>query len=350
MPLSTFQTSQNRLSFEGALTTTEVAALAANQSLEILQTSGPSDIKTWELLNASLFKLRPDVGLRVYGHYDSCCNLSFVSKLTNLRKFSADCLSEASGIDSVLSLENLERLDIGIFNLDNFDFLANIDASRLTHLSLGATRSKKPNLKFLSRFSLLEQLYVEGHKKEIDVIGELKKLKDLTLRSITVPSLNFLRNLSQLWSLDIKLGGISNLDDLAPLTGIKYLELWQIKGLSNISSISQMSGLQNIFLQSLSQVKSLPNLSRLSSLKRLNLENMRGLMDLSALATAPALEEFIYVSAQGREPSEFASLLSIGRMKRMSVGFGSEKKNLELKLMQEIAGVDSYRYSPFVYK
>ena len=349
MPLIDCQTSADRVNFEGALTSDEVDALVADPKLKVLQTAKPSDSKTWELLSSHFFSVRPNVELRIYGHYQSSCDLAFLAHLPNLRRFSADCLIKATGVEHIARLAELEHLSVGIYSLDSFDFLLELNPDRLTHLSLGATFSKKPGLRALERFRGIENLYIEGQSKDIEVVGTLKCLQDLTLRSITVPSLGFLINLPRLWSLDIKLGGTTNLSELAYLTRVKYLELWQIKGLCDLSPIAKMVGLQFLFLQSLRNVERLPDLSRLTALRRVIVENMKGLNDLSTLAAAPALEEFLYISAQRREPKQFAELLAKGNLKRMLVGFGSARKNAEIEEMQKAAGVASYTHHPFQY-
>ena len=50
-------------------------------------------------------------------------------------------------------------------------------------------------------------MHLDGQSKDIEVLGELDKLEDVTLRSITTPDLSYLARLRNLWSLDIKLGG-----------------------------------------------------------------------------------------------------------------------------------------------
>jgi len=101
MPLIDIQTPTERLDFEGSLTPSEIDSLVANKKLQILQTSKPSDSNTWNLLNSRLFSVRTDVELRVYGHYGASCDLSFVAQLPNLRRFAADCLIEATGVEFI---------------------------------------------------------------------------------------------------------------------------------------------------------------------------------------------------------------------------------------------------------
>lgn len=349
MPLAQNSLSEDRVQFYRSLTAAVIAELVANKKLKVLQTPNPVDIRTWRLLNDQFFAVRPDVELRIYGHYEKLCDLTFLEKMGNVRRFEANCLMEATGVESIAHLKKLESLSIGIYGLESFEFLRDLDTTQLTSLSLAATFSKKPSLSIIAHCAGIKQLYIEGHSKDIEVVSNLIRLQDLTLRSVTVPSLAFLRGLTELWSLDIKLGGTKNLDDLSCMPGIKYLELWQIKGLSDLTPIGAMTGLQFLFLQALRNVQQLPNLSRLSALRRICLENMKGLKDLTFLMTAPALEELVHVSAQGREPQQYADLIAKGTLKRLIVGFGSNRKNNELRAMMNKAGVQEYQHSAFSF-
>ncbi len=349
MPLANFPSSPDRVTFRHSLSAAEIALLVADTKLRVLQTSDIVDPKTWDLLNSVFFAKRPDVELRVFSFGSKTCDLSFTSHLTNVRRFSADCLIKATGIEHLARLIDVESLAIGIRDLETFDFLREVQHSKLRRLSLMATLSKKPDLKVIEHFPLLDTIYIEGQSKNIEVLENLSLLEDLTLRSITVPSLSFLRGLPKLWSLDIKLGGIKNLNHLSGLPGLKYLELWQIKGLSDLGVIAELPGLQYLYLQALKNVERLPSLSTLTALRRLYLENLKGLTDLSFLETAPMLEELVHVAAQGREPSQYANILRKGALKRLRVGFGSKRKNDELHAMMEAAGVDEFQFEEFQF-
>ena len=150
---------------------------------------------------------------------------------------------EAKGIETVSELKNLEVLGVGIYNLESFEFLENIN-SNIKELYLEKTKSKKPKISMISRFSQLESLYLESQQKGIEVINSLKKLKKITLRSITTRNLEYLENLNELWRIELKLGGIKEFDSLKKIPNLKYLELWQIRGLNNLNFISELFKLQ----------------------------------------------------------------------------------------------------------
>lgn len=255
----------------------------------------------------------------------------------------------AEGVEYLSALEQLEELSIGIYSLNSFDFLKAIP-NGLKALSLGATKSKKPRLELLVRFQSLTKLYIEGQEHGIDVITELRELEDLTLRSISTPNLEYLLTLPRLRSLNIKLGGIKSLSAIAGKESIQYLELWRIRGLSDISVISSLTGLQYLFLQDLRNVSSIPDLSKLTKLRRIHLENMKGLEDVSAIRHAPALEQFIHVSAQNIPPEKYGDLLLKPSLRELFVGFGSEKKNQEFNSLVMRSGKSQYRRTQFVFQ
>lgn len=340
--------SKTRCQFRGSLSAAEVRSLAEDKNLGTLQTSYPVEPETWDLLNEKFFAKRHDVELRVYGFYGSVCDLSFLTQLSNVRHFSADCLMKATGIENIAGLKNLESLGVGIFSLEDFDFLAYLP-TQLRYLFLGATKSKRPRLGHLSRFRELRELYIEAQQKDLEVIEGLAALEDLTLQSISLANLQFLRSLRHLWSLDIKLGGLRDLSALDGLNQIKYLELWQVRGLCDINVISTMLGLQHLFLQSLPHVTELPDLSKLKSLRCIHLQNMKGLRQLKSIATAPALEAFYHTQASGMQPEMYEEILKLSTLKSVMVGLGSGKKNELFENMAARHGIEFSKMEPFVF-
>jgi len=317
---------RQRLNLEQKLTRAEVEGLASDPALKVIQCDSPIEPPTWDLLNEVLFVRRPEIELRLYGFYSSVCDLSFLHQITNVRRFSADCLRNVVGIEHLACMVNLDELSIGVFNIESFDFLELIPVG-IKSLSLEVTKSKKPRLDALVRFRSLRKLYLEGQQQGIEVLSELPTLEEITLRSISTKDLNYVSGLQRLWSLDVKLGGIRDFSSIAGKQSIKYLELWQIRGLSDLGFISSLTGLQYLFLQSMRNVTKVPDLSKLSRLRRLHLENMKGLKDVSAIAHAPVLEEFSHFSAQNVAPEMYSDLLKMTSLKSVRVGFGSRKKN-----------------------
>lgn len=327
----------------------DLRPLANDPITSSIQFSSPLNEQEIGLLEDVIFSQRPDIALRVYGHYLEECNLSFLRRMPSLRKVSADCLRNAKGIEVVTELKNLETLGIGIFELDNFDFLYEINPN-LKQLYLHQTRSKKPKIDAIARFANLKELYLEAQSKGIDAVNSLKKLKEITLRSISSPNLDFLSGLKELWSVDVKLGGIKDFSALKSLPNLKYLELWQVREFSDITFNSDLTALQHLFIQSLPNIKELPNFNKLNKLRRLEFENLKGLNKVDSLRTASSLTEFIYTMAQNQEPENLLPVLENKSVKSVFCMFGSDKKNNRFKELADKFGKGQYEYSKFLYQ
>jgi len=338
-----------RAQLTGALDADEIDRLAANPRVKVLQTSDPVEPSFWPVLDESLFARRPDVELRLYGFYSEPCDLSFASRLTHVRRFAAEDLMDASGVEHVARIPALESLSLGIFSLQSFDVLRSVNPG-LRSLALGQTRSRKPDLQPLSRFADLRDLFIEGHRKSIEVLSGLHALESVTLRSVTAPDLSFLRPLDRLWSLDLKLGGITDLSAIAGMAGLKYLEVWQILGLDDVGVVGELPGLQNLLLQSLRRVEALPALHAAGSLRRVTLENMSGLRSLAPLEHAPALEELLLFDAPQFGPEDLLPVLRNQSLKRAAIGLGSDRKNRGARELMAQHGVAECARSGFAYR
>lgn len=172
--------SRDRIEFHKSITKNEINSIISSKDVRVLQVSAPVELNSWVLINDLLLSERPDIEIRVYGHYSQNCDLSFIRNITNVKNLSIDCLPQASNIEMLGHLEKLDTLSVGIYSLEDFKFLDSLPDS-LTKLSLQATKSKKPNLIGLNRFSNLKELYLEEQQKGIEVIGGLKSLQKLTL-------------------------------------------------------------------------------------------------------------------------------------------------------------------------
>ena len=304
----------------------DLESLAINDQVKTIQFSHPLSLGEIEMLEALVFSRRKDIMLRVYGYDNQICNLSFLNKVPSLRRFSADCLSQAKGIESVAELKYLELLGVGIYNLDSFDFLDKITPN-LKELYLYRTESKKPDISGISRFTKLEKFYLERHQRGIDSLRDLKDLKEITLHSISTPNLDYLSDLPALWSVAIKLGGIKAFDSLKHIPNLKSLELWHVRGLNDLSFLTELYALQRLSLESLNKITSFPDMSGLKSLRRIGLSDMKGLANLDSLKNCPALEDFSFYSARNFTPEQIVPVLENSTVKNVACRFGSDKKN-----------------------
>jgi hypothetical protein len=263
------------------------------------------------------------VSLRIYGHYHHSTDLSFLRHFPFLKRFQAD----------VFELDNWDGLR---FLPDNVEFLA-----------LGATR-RQFSLAPIARFAQLTRIRLDGHRKDIAVVGDLSALVYLTLRSITLQDLGIFRRLRQLRSLALKLGGTNQLALLNELSSLRYLELWQVRGLSDLSALATLPQLRDLFLQDLTNVRSLPSFRPLHDLRRCCVQNLKHLTDLSPIAEAPYLEEIVLVGMRHISVDGLKCFQGHSALKAAAIGLGSMRRNAQAAEMLGLGPVSNKPFRDYV--
>jgi hypothetical protein len=221
----------------------------------------------------------------------------------------------------------VEDLSIELYWLTNLDGFAAIRS--LNRLTLGRTDAKSFSLRFLGRYRNLRHLSLEGHKKDIDVLCDLTDLERLTLRSITLPQIDFLERLPRLRHLEIKLGGTSNLAALPKLNALEYLELWRIRGASDLAIIGELESLKYLFLQTLNKVQELPSFRKLANLIAVYIETLKGVHDVRPVADAPRVESVKLIDMPNISVENLRCFLNHPTLREFFAGLGSLKRNDE---------------------
>ena len=337
----------DRVDFSGLLTPEEVSFIANTPSIRTLQFDSAVHSDNWRLLEEHLFRRRPDICLRAYGPYSNC-DVSFVKQMPALENFGVDCIRKVSGIQALESLPNLRHLSIGVLELDNFDFLSTVSTG-LKSLMLSSTLSTKPDVSVLSRFKQLEELFIGGHLKGLQVLPSLPNLGKLRFWGLKSPNLDFLPKMPSLWSIEFALGGGEDFSPIAGVAGLKALEITWVRRLQDLEFISNCINLQRLTLDRLRQVESLPNFERLTQLRGLAIAGMNGLKSVDSIVSAPALEGF-GGSAKLLQPEDFRVALQAPSLRRASFYYSSEKKCREFDAIAAEYGVSTTaEYEKFVF-
>jgi hypothetical protein len=253
-----------------------------------------------------LFADRPDVWLRVYPA--SSPDLGFLKHFRGLR-----------------------RLDLEIFELGSLDGLFHV-ADTLEAFHFGPTRTQF-SLRFLTGLPQLRDLYLGGHRKDIDVLGGLVALTRLSLRGVTLPDLTPLLPLQRLTGLAILLGGTADLRLLPRFPELEELGLLRITGLSDLAMLADLGALRSLTLDWLRNVTSLPSLAGLRRLDRVAMETMKGLTSLAPVAAAPALRQLEIVTMPQLKPADFACLVGHPALAVLRAYPGGRTVNAAIKQM-----------------
>ena len=98
-----------RAEFDDSTSANDLRELAKRPRVRVLQCSTPVRDAVWSLINEHFCPVRPDVELRVYGHYSSECDLRFVrlQSLPHVESFPG--LTDSMALRRIV-VENLKGL------------------------------------------------------------------------------------------------------------------------------------------------------------------------------------------------------------------------------------------------
>src|SRR5688572_2028331 len=179
-----------------------------------------SDKTLWHI-NETLLPSRQNICLRiVINRHGVFNNLDFLSRLPNLKNLTAD-LFKADEVEKINKYLDLNILAIG------------------TH---------KVSLKPIIQQASLKKLFVFDKPKDIEIIGQMPWLENLTFSMQTLKSLDFLIPLRKLKELHFKLGGTKNLSDLPNIGKIEKLSFMWVRQLmiENLLPINEMKYLKEL--------------------------------------------------------------------------------------------------------
>ena len=226
--------------------------------------------------------------IRFYGHHSNRFNCKIVNKIPNVKSLCVDCLLKADHVEAITKLNNLKKLVLGVYELNETEILSAPNFKNLTKLFISDTKTKALNLEYLKVYNQLEYLIVCKHTKNINAIGELKKLNQLSLNSISKVPIGFVNQIPNLKTLRIILGGRENIHELEGST-IEHLDLIWIRGFNNLSNISNFKNLKSLLVEDNIQLPSIHFDQTLTALKDIKILNCKTLASVTGLGSLPAL-------------------------------------------------------------
>lgn len=258
----------------------------------IIQFSGRSayNKELLEEINSLCSKYSVDFVVRFYGHYSDSFDCKWLEMIPDAKVLHIDCLMRADNLDVVKSLPNLRELSLGVFELKDTEIMNSPCFTNLTTLYLTETRTKALNLEYLKNLQNLRKLYLTGHTKNIDAIGELPHIEDLGLHSITKKPFTFINNLDRLKSLRITLGGRPNLDEIGP-NNIELLQIIWVRGFCEFNNIANFQRLKELQIEDEIQLKSLSITVPMESLVDFKLLNCKSCQHLNGLKNLTNLHQ-----------------------------------------------------------
>jgi len=230
--------------------------------------------------------------IRFYGHYRGKFDAKKLCYLPDVQKLSVDCLQHIENHEELGKLQKLKSLSFEVYYFQDKEFLSKLNLKYLNRLVIGDNHKKDIDLVYLSECEVLENLHIVGHTKNINLVGSLPKLKQLSLSSIgKKQSLLFVNEISTLESLRIILGGRESLVEINN-ENLKKIEITRVRGLEIMGDLSRFPNLSYLHIEDQLKIKEVvfsnPHLSlnylKLITCKTLNIINgLNQLVNLSNL-------------------------------------------------------------------
>lgn len=247
-----------------------------------------TDLKLLQQINDLCKAGSRNLCVRFYGHYKTGLDCSVLKHLPDVKSLYLDCLHSASNFSELRKLNSLEKLNVGIYELDEKDFLSWENLKGVSFLCLVDTRKNNLDLRYLNEYPNVENLFLNGHTKNIDAIGTMSKLSELSLCIPSKASVSFVNQLSKLRQLRLILGGRANLEEIQNY-GIEELEIVRVRGFSSFDNLSEFTKLKRLLIEDQIQIKKvsiakeLPNLVDFKILNCKTLAQLEGVHHLTAL-------------------------------------------------------------------
>lgn len=210
-----------------------------------------------------------------------------MSALPDVQWLAVDCLREILNADALCDLQHLRKLSLGVYYFDEPDFLSKLRLSHLCWLALSDNHRKNLDLASLAECRDLDQIYLNGHTKNIDAISALPKLRELSLGSIAKKcTLEFVNSVPRLQSLQVILGGREDFDELRH-EKLERLSIIRVRGLETLGDLKRFPSLRSIRIEDQIKLHSISvagtSLEEVSVHNCKNLERMDGLLELQGL-------------------------------------------------------------------
>ena len=221
--------------------------------------------------------------IRFYGHYGEAFNASALCLLPNVRNLSVDCLDRVENPEMIGKLQNLKSFSFDIGNLDDREFLSKLHLESMTKICIGENHKKNIDLSYLSQCRVLEELFIVGHTKNIDVLSSLPKLKKLSLSSIgKKQNLRFVNEIDALQSLMLILGGRESFEEVNN-QNIEKIQIIRVRGLNRLGDISRFSKLRYLQIEDQIKIKELSFIKPLATLTDFKILNCKALARLHGI-------------------------------------------------------------------
>lgn len=242
---------------------------------EIIQNLAAADLNRIQAVNVptdeeifilnEIFKINPSIAFRHYSLGFSEVDVSYLSKLTNVKSLGLEHHSPIKNIETLEELE-LDNLTLSCFSVKDYSFLRNV-SSKLKGLWLDLEdKTYKMDIGDIIHMTELETLVIRNVKRGLDKLTEFKNLKELSLRSVPIKDYSFLKEMN-VKKICLALQNITYFNTFGICESIEEVSLWMNKKLTDISFLLQFPNLKRIYITYQNNIETVPDLTGLTKLE-----------------------------------------------------------------------------------
>jgi len=282
-----------------------------------------------------------ELEIRFYGHYGETFDASILCHLPNVKKLSVDCLQHVENHEEIGKLQNLKSLSFGVYYFEDMEFLSRLNLKSLNRIVIGENHKKNIDLSYLSECKVLEELYIVGHTKHIDVLASLPKLKKLSLGSIgKKQNLLFVNEIDTLESLMLILGGRESFEEVNN-PNLKKIEIIRVRGLERLGDISRFPKLSYFQIEDQIKIKEVSFANLLISLTDLKIITCKSLTRLNGINKLESLSN-LRIYSTDIEINDILSEELPKSLKVFAFYTGKVKKDKEIRTILDSRGFSEF--------
>ncbi len=287
------------------------------------------------------------LNVRFYGHHSQVFDGEILRAIPAVASLVINCISDAENLECVETLKCLEDFSLGVFELKNKKILNHLPYAKLTELCVEECRTTALDLAPLENAVNLEVLKLYGHKKNIDVVGQLAGLSELVINPKKGLDLDFVNRLSKLKALKFVLGGLEEFDAIS-LPELDQLAVTRVHGLTSLGDLARFPNLRQLLVQDQKRLGSIQFSDKSKRLANVGIVNCKTLASLPGLNTLMALESL----SVGETKLNVDDLKLPANLTHMTFYTGSTSGNLAAEETIRRAGLipEEHPSMPFFYK
>lgn len=312
------------------------ATLASGRDRVVVQFSRRAayDSALLQELNAACERFGARLQVRFYSHGWKPFDCGVLRELPAVRSLSMDTLLNVFDLDALEEMRFLEEFAFGAFEAKLPRLLEMKSLHALRSLTLVAARKDVIDLSPLREFANLEELFLNKHSKNIDVLMGNSRVRLLALSQIgRAVEVGFVRSMSGLRVLKIILGGRTGIEEMAN-GAVEEMEVMRVQGIERVE-LGGYPGLRSFTMEDQLRVEEI-DLSPATELEKLHIINCKGLKRLKGMKSLKKLR-YVWIGMAKLDPDELMASFPAGLETVSLFGFGA-RRDPEIRKRLDEAG------------